>query len=76
MELEKSDQIAWRKFLATDAGREGLLFLHEGVPGVARGDGTQIIFDAGRIEGYRECLRKITEVIAIQQVNEPRIEND
>lgn len=74
--LEKATQLAWRKFLATDAGTEGMLFLRERVPSIARGDANSVIFDAGRVEGYKMALDTISEVIAIQEKKEINVEND
>lgn len=63
-ELSKVEQLQWRKFLLTEAGERGMLFLREQTPSIPKGPADEVIFDAGIAEGYRKCLDKISEVIA------------
>lgn len=65
IELKKISSLKWRQFLATDAGMEGMLYMRERTPSVIGGDSTQIIFEAGKSEGYKFALDRISEVIAI-----------
>jgi hypothetical protein len=67
IELRKVVTLAWRKFLAGEAGIEGMLFLREKTPSIVRGDQHQMIFDAGRVEGYKQAIDTISELLAVKQ---------
>ncbi len=53
-----------------------MLFLRERVPSIARGDSDSVIFDAGRVEGYKQAIDTISEIIAIAPEKEIKLEND
>jgi hypothetical protein len=75
-ELTKLDQLQWRKFLLTDSGERGMLFLREKTPSVYKGPADEIIFDAGVAEGYRRCLDAISDVIAARTEKQVEASND
>lgn len=60
----------------TDAGREGMLFLRERVPSILKGDQHQMIFDAGRVEGYKQAIDTISELLVLVQQKEIDPSND
>jgi hypothetical protein len=68
MELPKTTSIGWKKFADTEPGIRGLLWLNENQPVISKGPENEMLFDAGRVEGYRECLRRI-EALQIVQNN-------
>lgn len=74
-ELKKVTQLAWRKLLLSDAGIEGLLVLRERGPQIYQGDSHNIIFQAGKVEGYREALLLMQEFIAAEPKKEENLEN-
>lgn len=77
MDLQTVTQLKWRQFLATEAGIEGMLFLRENEPSVTKGQQPHdMIHDGGRIEGYKECLMKITDILAIKQKKDVDPSND
>lgn len=75
-ELSRSTQLSWRKFLLTEAGVEGMLFLREKTPSVSKGESHAIAFDAGRVDGYKLGIDTISEIIAIRQQKEEVADND
>lgn len=75
-EITKSTQLAWRKFLQSEAGVEGMLFLREKTPSVSKGESHAIAFDAGRVDGYKLACDTISEIIAIRQQKEEVADND
>lgn len=75
-ELDKATTLAWRKFLLTDAGVQGMLFLRERVPSIGKGDSNAIVFDAGVVEGYKKAVDTMSEIIALQEKKEQNLENE
>ena len=75
-ELSRATQLAWRKFLISDAGVEGMLFLREKTPSVSKGESHAIAFDAGRVDGYKAAVDTISEIIAVRQQKEEVADND
>ncbi len=75
-EIRKVTTLAWRKMLATEAGMEGMLFLRESGPVIVKGENHQMIFDAGRVEGYKEAINKISDIIAVQEARPIDPSND
>jgi hypothetical protein len=75
-ELRKVTRLAWRKFLASEYGSEGMLHLRESTPSIPSGDSHQIIFNAGRVEGYKQALDHISQILAVQEQVEQRLENE
>lgn len=75
-ELAKATTLAWRRHLSTDAGVEGMLFLRERVPSIQKGDQHQMIFDAGRVEGYKQAIDTISELLVLKQQGEVDPSND
>lgn len=63
IEIQKPTQLAWRRFLLTPEGKEGMLYLRERSPRIERGDQNAIIFGAGVVEGYRMAIDIIPDVI-------------
>lgn len=75
-ELKKVTQLAWRKHLLSDAGIEGQLVLRERGPSVPpTGEAHSIIFNAGRAEGWRECIEALHNLIAVEKVKTENLEN-
>jgi len=75
-ELTKPTQLSWRKFLLSEAGREGMLILREKAPSVHKSTADEMIFEAGRAQGYRDCLDQISEVIGIEPIKDINPSND
>jgi hypothetical protein len=75
-ELKKQTQLEWRRHLLTPAGVEAMLFLRERAPSILKGPADEMIFDAGRAEGYKMAIDMISEVIAVAAKKEIDIEND
>jgi hypothetical protein len=75
-ELKKITQLSWRKFLSTEAGRDGLLYLREKAPSIHAGESHEIIFAAGKVEGYKDCVDTISEVIGAEQEKPLSTDND
>lgn len=65
-ELKRSTKLAWRKWLLTEPGVEGMLILRERVPAVVKGQPHEMIYDGGYAQGYQKCLDNITELIAVE----------
>jgi len=74
-QIKKVTQLAWRKLLLSEAGIEGMLVLREMTPGVSVGDSHNIIFQAGKAEGYRMALETIHNFIAAEESKPEDIEN-
>lgn len=74
-ELKKKTQLDWRRFLLTESGQEGMLFLRERVPTIHKGVADEMIFEAGKAEGYKQAIDTISEVIAVEQKRDIDIEN-
>lgn len=75
-ELRRATRQAWRKFLHSEPGVGGLLFLREQAPSVGGGgESHSIIFQAGKVEGYREAINKIYEISADEQESVTSIDN-
>lgn len=73
-ELTKATVLANRKYIQSDAGRETLLYLRERIPSVKfKSTPEEAIFDAGKAQGYRECLDDITS--RILELNEKQSTN-
>jgi hypothetical protein len=74
-EIRKVTCLRWRQFLASEFGTEGMLFLREKIPSVSPGDAHQMIFNAGRAEGFKQAIDTISEIIAVEQQKEQNLEN-
>ncbi len=74
-ELTKSQQLAWRRFLATEPGILGMLWLRERTPTIVTGDSTAIIFQAGLNQGYVVGLNAISELLAQEPEKTNNYEN-
>lgn len=74
-ELKKITKLSWRKFLFTDYGVEGMLYLRENIPSVQVGEANSMIFQAGKAEGYKQALDMISEVISLDEIKEQPAEN-
>lgn len=74
-ELRKATQLAWRKHLISEYGIEGLLVLREMTPTVGVGDSHNIIFQAGKVEGYRMAIDALQSIIASEEKKDNSIEN-
>lgn len=53
-----------------------MLILREKAPSVHKGSADEIIFEAGRAQGYRDCLDQISEVIGVESKKDIDISND
>jgi hypothetical protein len=76
MELKKVTTLTWRRFLQTEAGIEGLLFLREKTPGIVKGLPHEVQFDAGYTQGYMKALDTISEIIAVRAQDSGDASND
>ena len=76
MELQKADRLAWRRFISTSSGTDGLLALRENTPSIQRGDQYQMIYDAGRVEGYKQALDAINSILAVREEKVENLENE
>jgi hypothetical protein len=75
-ELRKVIKLAWRKWLMSEAGVEGLLVLRESAPSVSSdGEAHKIIFQAGIAEGWKRCLDAHHTLIAADEIKINDIEN-
>jgi len=74
-ELKRVTNLAWRRFLTSEAGVEGMLYLREKAPSVLKGDADGIIFDAGRAQGWRACLDEIAEIVSTPKEDPQSLEN-
>ncbi len=75
-EVKKVTRLTWRRFLASDAGMEGMLFLREKIPSILKGQPHEVQFDAGRSEGFKQCLDTITELLSIEEKKDGDASND
>ncbi len=62
--------------MLTPAGVEAMLFLRERAPSIPKGPADEMIFDAGRVEGYRMAIDMISEIIAVAPKKEENLENE
>lgn len=76
MELRKITQLAWKKFLSSEEGKEGLLWLHQRIPTISKGPSDEVLFEAGRAQGRRDGLVDISEMLATPQNKEIDASND
>lgn len=67
--------MTWRKFLGSEAGTIGLLFLRENTPSIQQGDANSIVFNAGRYEGYKQAIDMLSEVVSIEEKPDQNLEN-
>lgn len=74
-ELTKATSMAWRKFLGSEAGITGMLYLRERLPMIRAGESHAMIHDGGRVEGYRQALDMMTEIIAAEPKKQDQFEN-
>ncbi len=75
-ELKKKTQLEWRRHLLTDSGVEGMLFLREKIPSILKGPADEMIFDAGRTQGFKDAIDAISEIIAVAPKQDVNVEND
>jgi hypothetical protein len=76
IDLKKITTLQWRKHLASDAGMEGMLYLRERIPSVHKGTADEMIFEAGKVEGYKMAVDTISELIAMEQPKDQNASND
>lgn len=74
-ELNKTTQLAWRRFLASDAGIKGLLWLRESEPRIRKGDTSEMIHDGGVVSGYRLAIDALSDVVGREEEKPVDIEN-
>jgi len=53
-----------------------MMFLREHTPSINEGDATKIIFNAGRVEGYKNAIDMISEVISMEEPKVEKLDND
>lgn len=56
LEIKKPTQAALRRFIVSEAGQDVLSVLRDKTPSIKGGDQTSIIFESGKIEGWRKCI--------------------
>ena len=76
VEFSRIDKLSWRRFMLTDSGKNGMLFLRERTPSIGKGAEHEIVFDAGVAQGYKNCLDSISNLLAVEEQKEIKIEND
>lgn len=52
-----------------------MLYARECSPSIQKGLADEMIFDAGRVEGYRQALDTFSEIIAAEQKKDQPLEN-
>lgn len=75
-EVTKVTQLGWRRFMLSEAGVVGMLYLREKVPSIGKGEPHAMHFDAGFNQGYIKCLDTISEMLAADKPKEQRLDND
>lgn len=75
-EIKRTTKLAWRRFLQSEPGMEGMLFLREKLPSVIKGQQHEIVFDAGVTQGYGKCLDNISEILAVEDKAPQKPDND
>jgi hypothetical protein len=73
--IEKATQLAWRKFYLTENAVKGMLWLRESAPVVQKGPECEMVFDSGRVQGYTDCLNKISEMLAANPAPDKPLES-
>lgn len=66
-EPKKQTQANWRRFLNSEEGVELINYLTAKRPTIGRGSTEQIILDAGKVEGYRECLSELGNLAVFEK---------
>lgn len=75
VELRKVTQVKFRQFFSSEWGQEGLLHLREITPSVSKGSADEIIFDAGRSQGWKDCIDALTEILGTEVKKTEDLEN-
>ncbi len=57
-------------------GQEGMLYVREREPRILKGSHDEMIHDGGRVEGFKQALDTLTEIVAVTPVKEEKIDND
>lgn len=69
---DKKTIMAWQKFLETEAGLKGLLYLREGAPSIGRSPESHLMnFDAGRVQGFNEFANRIELLRTLSETAAP-----
>ena len=76
VEIRKVTQLAWRRFLATEEGKEGSLWLHEHTPKIDGTGADTIIFSAGKAQGFADALSQITDLLGSPELKQIDPSND
>lgn len=76
IEVKKVTKLSWRRFLQSESGMEGMLFLREKIPSIPRGLPHEVQFDAGRSEGFKQALDTISELLAVEEKKDTDASND
>ncbi len=53
-----------------------MLFLREKIPSITKGPADEMIFDAGRTQGFKDAIDAISEIIAVAAKREENLENE
>lgn len=53
-----------------------MLIQRERTPSITKGDRDSMIFDAGRSEGWKECLNSFSNFIAMEKQKDIKPDND
>ena len=75
VDITKQDRIAWRRFLGSEPGINGMLWLREQIPGVGTGEPHEMIFHAGIAEGYKKAIDKVSEVLTLRDESPENLDN-
>jgi hypothetical protein len=75
-EIDRNTTLAWRKFMASDAGIKGMLYLREKIPSISKGDTHAMVFDAGRSEGFKQAIDTVSDLLILNQTKEVDASND
>lgn len=74
-EITRGITLQWRRFLQSEAGMAGMLYLREKIPHITKGLPHEVQYDAGYAQGYIKALDQISEILAVKPEKEENIEN-
>jgi hypothetical protein len=75
VELKKITQLAWRRHFLSAEGQEGMLFARERTPTIHKGLADEMIFEAGKVEGFKMALDILSEIVAAEPKRDQSPEN-
>lgn len=73
--ISKKTALQWRRFMTSEDGVKGLLWLKDMEPVIPKGESHEIVFDAGVVSGYGKVFTRIEELIEAAEKDESPVEN-